>query len=151
MPLATSSLMNISTIKECITYFDKHGGKGVQVRLLRVYPCSNARVRNYFYKQGCKVSIMKQADGTRLIACNGFNTTGRKTNRASENKSRRSKRGEGEQTVSELLESTELTIGQPLIVKGDAATIRTQLGKKVGVGKVGMHRINDGYALTLKK
>ncbi|MFO1515075.1 MAG: hypothetical protein U1F83_19575 [Verrucomicrobiota bacterium] len=132
---------------EVVAHFKIHG-IGAQATLTAPHKGTDAKVRNYFYRKNCKVSLRLMAPGVRLVLCNGFNTTGIESVREEQRKSRQSHRLPHESTLDEILESHEFAVGQSLIVKGNGSNIRALLSKKFGPGAVAMQKHGDGWNIT---
>lgn len=136
------------TVAEVVEYFQNSNVIGTQARLTAAFNTSKQRVRNYFYRQECKVSIVDEADGTRLITLNGFNETGRQVVRKRLATYNESGRQPDEPTPSETITASGFEPGDTLFVKGNRNSMAKWLRKRYGVGAVAIRQNGDGHNVT---
>lgn len=150
MNTTSKDLRTCQTVEETVSYFEEIG-PGAQARLMANLNCDEVRVRNYFYRRDCKVTIELQPDGSRIITCNGFNTTGRETNRRQWRKRTKSHRLDYEPTLAYLLDTKGLDVGETLVVKGNRKRVAALLVKRFGPGSTDIRSQGDVIVITRKK
>ncbi len=150
MNAVSTILKTCETVEETVAFFEE-AGAGAQARLMATLNCDEPRVRNYFYRRGCKVTVALQPDGSRIITCNGFNTTGRETNRRQWRKRTKSHRLDHEPTLGYLLDTKGLAVGETLVVKGNRKRVAALLVKRFGTGSTDIRSQGDVIVVTRKK
>ena len=145
---AASTLPVFRTVSEVVEYFRNITVVGTQARLTATLNASQQRIRNYFYRQECKVSIENEADGTRVITLNGYNETGRQVVRKRLAKYNESGRQPDELTPSQVIEENGFEVGATLFVKGNRSSMAQLLRKRYGAGAVAIRKNGAGHEVT---
>src|ERR1035441_3164721 len=142
---AASTLPAFRTVSEVVEYFRNIKVVGTQARLTATFNTSKEKVRNYFYRQECKVSVVEEAGGTHLIGLNGFNETGRQVVRDRLAKYNESGRQPDEMTPSQVIEENGFEVGATLFVKGNRSSMAKLLRKRYGAGAVAIRKNGAGH------
>ncbi|MGB8168321.1 MAG: hypothetical protein WCF18_12560, partial [Chthoniobacteraceae bacterium] len=124
-----------NTVGTAVAHFKKLKTEGTQVRLTAVLNCNKTRVRNYFYKHCCKVSITEVTNSDRVITFNGFNTSGKAVTREAQAVAAKSKRPDTDPILPELFDE-DFKVGDTIFTRGIRSNITRWLYKKYGAGKV---------------
>ena len=146
-PPPPPSLPVFNTVAAAVAHFNKLKTEGTQVRLTAVLNCHKTRVRNYFYKQCCKVSITELTKSDRVITFNGFNSTGKKVTRKAAAVAARSKRPDTDPILPELFDE-RFTVGTTIFTRGNGKNIQSWLYEKFGSGNISIKKHLDGHNVT---
>jgi hypothetical protein len=154
MSLTTSippaEIFTSDKVSAIVEYFEEHG-KDAEALLTTIHKGGKQRTRNYFYRQGVKVSLGEATPAGRLVICNGFNSTGRIVKRHWENNRNESQRPPDEATIRERLdENGGLQPGESILVKGNTDRAAKLTRKDYGNGAVTVSKRGEFIKLTRK-
>ena len=147
MPSPPPILPVFNTIATAVAHFKTLKTFGAQVRLTAVLNCHKTRVRNYFYKRCCKVSVTEITNADRVITFNGFNTTGKTVMCKAVAVSSKSHRPDNDPILPELF-GEDFKVGATIFARGNRKNMQRWLSEKFGSGNFLIRKHGDGQNVT---